>query len=81
MLPVKIAISVPDTLFEAGERLADERGVSRSELYATALRQYLEAHGDAAITARFDAVYGQQAARIDPAMTHAQLKLVADEAW
>ena len=35
---VKTAVSIPDDVFEAAERLATERNVSRSELYAAALR-------------------------------------------
>lgn len=39
---VKIAISVPDTIAEAVDAKAEELGISRSELYATAAAGYLE---------------------------------------
>ena len=81
METMKIAISVPDGLFQDGERLARERGLSRSELYATALRDYLQVHGDAALTKRFDAVYAQQESRLDPPLAQAQQRGIADEAW
>jgi metal-responsive CopG/Arc/MetJ family transcriptional regulator len=81
MEPVKTAISIPDPLFKAADRMARERGLSRSELYATALRAYLEVHGAEAITARLDALYPLQESRLDPAVARAQQQLIDDEAW
>jgi hypothetical protein len=81
MEPMKIAISVPDKVFKAGERLARERGISRSELYTNALSAYLGVHGAAAITARLDALYGKEDSRLDPALNSAQQQLLTDEAW
>jgi metal-responsive CopG/Arc/MetJ family transcriptional regulator len=50
---MKTAISIPDPLFQAAERL----GLSRSELYATALREYLQSHREINITQELDALY------------------------
>src|SRR2546427_1080786 len=36
---MKTAVSIPDPLFEAAERLARRRGVRRSQLYAEALKR------------------------------------------
>lgn len=38
---MKIAISVPQDIFSAVERLAKERETSRSEVFALAVREYL----------------------------------------
>jgi len=81
MEDMKFAISVPDKVFQAGERLAREKGISRSELYATALTDYLGVHGAAAITARLDALYAREDSRLDPALGQAQQKILTDEAW
>lgn len=54
---MKIAVSIPDPLFEAADRLAHARKVSRSNLYATALEQLLAAEDDSGITDRLNAVY------------------------
>jgi metal-responsive CopG/Arc/MetJ family transcriptional regulator len=78
---MKIAISVPDKVFKAGERLARERGISRSELYTSALSAYLGVHGAAAITARLDALYSKEDSRLDPALSSAQHQQLIDEAW
>jgi len=42
---MKIVISVPDEVFEAGEHLARQLGISRSQLYSDALATYLSARG------------------------------------
>jgi metal-responsive CopG/Arc/MetJ family transcriptional regulator len=52
---MKTAISLPDDLFEIAERLAAQRGISRSALYATALRAYIEAHAPDDLRERIDA--------------------------
>lgn len=54
---MKIAISIPDKLFIAADAYAAESGVSRSELYARAMTEYLERREEARITARLNAVY------------------------
>jgi metal-responsive CopG/Arc/MetJ family transcriptional regulator len=78
---MKIAISVPDNVFEAGEHLARQLGISRSQLYSDALATYLSVRGAEEVTARLNSLYGAQASEIEPALQRAQLKNVADEAW
>jgi metal-responsive CopG/Arc/MetJ family transcriptional regulator len=78
---MKIAISVPDRIFQAGERLAREKGISRSELYADALAEYLSVHGAAAITERLNALYAKQGSGLDPAWQRASDEVLPDEAW
>lgn len=78
---MKVAISLPDPLFEAAEHLARELHIPRSQLYAEALASYLEARGGAAITARLDAVHGGAPAGVEAALAQAQLKVLDDEAW
>ena len=78
---MKIAISVPDEIFKAGEHLAKQLGLSRSQLYADALSAYLSERGAAAVTAKLDAVYAQESSKLDAALAKAQLNCVTDEAW
>jgi len=40
--PMKTAISVPDDLFAEVEKIAKENHRSRSEVFVTAVREYLE---------------------------------------
>ena len=60
-MDMKTAISLPDTLFEAAERLAGRLRLSRSELYQRALAEYLARHDEAIITEQLDRVYGARA--------------------
>jgi predicted transcriptional regulator len=78
---MKVAISLPDPLFDAAERLARELDMPRSQLYAEALAAYLGTHGGAAITAKLNAVHEANAAPVDPALAKAQLRILSDEAW
>lgn len=54
---MKMAISVPDDLFEAAEDLAKELGVSRSQLYARAVAEYIAQHRDDELTAKLNEAY------------------------
>lgn len=54
---MKTAISLPDDLFAAAEALAGRLGLSRSQLYATALARFVAEQERASITARLNAVY------------------------
>ena len=78
---MKIAISVPDEIFEAGEHLAKQLGLSRSQLYADALSAYLSERGAAAVTAKLNAIYAQESSKLDAAFARSQLNRLADEAW
>lgn len=78
---MKVAISLPDPVFDAAERLAEELRVSRSQLYAQALVSFLNARGAAAVTERLNEVYGETSSELDPALASAQLASIQDEAW
>jgi metal-responsive CopG/Arc/MetJ family transcriptional regulator len=56
---VKVAVSIPDDVFARAEVAAAQRGVSRSRLYAEALRAMLDR--DDEITRRLDEVYADDA--------------------
>lgn len=78
---MKIAISVPDPVFEAAEALARDLKVSRSELYSRALAAYLGTRGAAAVTEKLNAVYAAEPQQIDRALARAQSATLDDEAW
>lgn len=78
---MKVAISVPDPVFQAAERLAKERGVPRSQLFAEALEEYLAQHGPKAITAQLDRVYGSARSELAEPFIRAQSAVLKDEAW
>lgn len=78
---MKTAVSIPDAVFEQAEMLARRRNISRSELYATALKALLAE--DAAVTAKLDTVYGSgdRVDLPDPAVTVAARRTFAASDW
>ncbi len=78
---MKTAISIPDGIFAAAERLARRLHRSRSELYVTALRTYLEKCKQADVTERLNALYDEKPSRLDSALKTLQARSVGSEAW
>ena len=78
---MKTAVSLPDDLFEDADELARRTGRSRSELYATALREYLERHDEDRITSALNAVYATEDAKPDPFLTEAARRTLARDRW
>jgi hypothetical protein len=80
---MKTAISIPNPVFAAAERLAERLGISRSELYQRALRHYLEARSHAVIRESLDDIYGDSPdeARLDPSVELAQTMTLPEDDW
>lgn len=78
---MKVAISVPDPIFEAAELLAKQRHVPRSQLFAEALREYVSRHGSASVTARLNQIYAQEASAVEASLAQAQYASISHEAW
>lgn len=78
---MKTAISIPDPLFNAAEEAARRLEISRSELYARALEEYLAARRDGEITKRLNEVYAEEPARVDPVLAHMQFASLPSEPW
>lgn len=54
---MKTAVSVPDDLFAQVDRLAKRSHRSRSEVYSSALREYVARHAPDEVTAGLDAIF------------------------
>lgn len=81
---MKTAISIRDEIFEAGERTANALGISRSELYAKAVAEFVSRHSTERITEQLDAVYrdDDSASALDPALESLQFRsLSAEDGW
>ncbi|MFQ5691048.1 MAG: ribbon-helix-helix domain-containing protein [Gemmatimonadota bacterium] len=78
---MKTAISIPDDLFEWADALAKEMGISRSELYATAVSEYVAKHRATDVTARLDKVYATEPAGLPESVRRAQAKSVRSAEW
>ena len=69
---MKTAISIPDPIFEQADQLAHRLGISRSELYASAVQAYVEAHRAENITEALNRVYSQEDSSLDPVVASLQ---------
>jgi metal-responsive CopG/Arc/MetJ family transcriptional regulator len=78
---MKTAISIPDEVFDAADEMAKRLGMSRSQLYATAVREYLEVHRSRGVTARLDQVYETRDSSLDLRVAEAQTASLDDEDW
>lgn len=78
---MKTAVSVPDDLFRMAEATARRLRVSRSELYAKAIADFLKGQQGSALTARLNDVYSRHPAKVDAGLHRAQLKSLGKDAW
>lgn len=78
---MKTAISLPDELFEAADSLAERLGVSRSELYARAMAEYLAKHRHGDLTERLNQVFADEPSGVHPSLRRAQARSVESGEW
>ena len=78
---MKTAVSLPDDLFRAADAAAGRLRVSRSQLYATAIAEFLDRQQAGAVTERLNEVYSQRPATLHPALHRAQLKSLDKDSW
>jgi hypothetical protein len=78
---VKTAISLPEDLFRLAEAAARKLKMSRSQLYATALAEYLERRKTSNITDRLNRIYSRESSELDPALQSAQMRSLEREDW
>jgi predicted transcriptional regulator len=77
---IKIAISVPDNLSQAVDQYAERTGMSRSEVPARAVNQFLETLETEESLRRFNEIYAE-AAPADPALTAAARVILRRDEW
>jgi len=78
---MKTAISLPDPLFEAADQLAKRLGMSRSELYATAVEEYLKSHRSEGVTEALNRIYREEPSNLDPVISAIQAASLPRDEW
>jgi metal-responsive CopG/Arc/MetJ family transcriptional regulator len=78
---MKTAISLPDAVFEQAEALAQQLGLSRSELYTKALQSYMRRYNREQILLKLNQVYAIESSEIDPVMARMQFMSLPHEDW
>lgn len=80
---MKTAVSIPDEVFEAAERAAKRLGVSRSELYSNAVREFIERYRRENVTDKLNEIYAENdsASELDAGLKALQAKSLLREEW
>ena len=78
---MKTAISIPDPVFQEADRLAKKMGVSRSELYASAIQAYVQSHRDDDITEALNRIYSEEDSSLDPVLAALQSRALSRDDW
>lgn len=78
---MKTAISIPNPIFEAAEQLAKELGISRSELYTTAIATYIATRRSEDVTGKLNQIYADEASTVDPVLLQLQTASLDSEPW
>jgi metal-responsive CopG/Arc/MetJ family transcriptional regulator len=76
---MKVAVSIPDDLYADADRVAGQRGMNRSALYARALRRLLAEEGDDELTRRINATCDE--ASRDDLTAVARVDLIDTGSW
>ena len=78
---MKTSISLRDDLFQAAERLAASLGLTRSELYAKALGEYVRLHDGTQVTDKLNAVYANVDSSVGDVIGTLQFRSLPHEDW
>jgi len=78
---MKTAISIPDDLFVNADHLAQRMGLSRSELYATAIKDYLAQHRRDGLVDRINRVCDRTSTSVEIGLKRAQSKSLPHGEW
>ena len=75
----KVDLAIPAAIFETSRQLAQKLDMPLGDLYAAALKDYIEAHQVDSITERLNRVYATESSELDPALARLQITLLAEE--
>jgi hypothetical protein len=78
---MKTAISIPDAVFEAAERVAKRLAISRSQLYTAAISEFIKSREQDDVTKRLNEVYAKEPSSIPPELVQAQIRSLGDSTW
>ncbi len=78
---MKIAISIPDKVFKEADTFARRHRVSRSALYAEAVKSYVAQNRPEEVTRRLDEVHGKQRYDVDDLLSKMQSASLPREEW
>jgi metal-responsive CopG/Arc/MetJ family transcriptional regulator len=78
---MKVAISIPDDVFEAAEEASARLRIPRSRFYADAVRAYARAHSGEEVTRQLNEVFSHEASKLESEAEDASLEVLRQEKW
>jgi hypothetical protein len=74
-------VSIPDDVYASAEAYVRRRSITRNDLYAEALREYLDRHDEDAITDALNRVHGGDDGEPDAAILAAGVEALKRTEW
>ena len=78
---MKTAISIPDPIFKAAEKLARRLGMTRSRLYTRAVTEYIQRHKNDLVCEKLNEIYEKESSSLDQATQAMQWASIDEEEW
>jgi len=78
---MKTAISIPEPVFRSAETLARRLKMSRSQLYTTAVADFVARHRRSQLTKQLNEVYSETDEGLDAETLALQRRSLPDEEW
>ena len=78
---MKTAISIPAKTFQAAEVLAQRMGITRSELYSSAISEYIKDHTNHGVTEKLNQVYGSETNSLEKGYYSLQTHTLQGDDW
>lgn len=78
---MKVAVSIPEPLFQEAERVSRRMRLPRSQFYARALEAYVRDQSGEEITRRLNEIYARVSSKLDPSIEATSLEVLRREKW
>ena len=78
---MKVAVSIPDPLFDEAARVSERLRIPGSQLYARALQAFVQQQSGQEITARMDTALERIGASKEPGWEDLGLEIIRREKW
>ena len=80
---MKTAVYIPDDIYAIAEKIAKKKKMTRSKLYAAAIKEYIEGYFSENITEKLNAVYSNEdeTMKLDKMLYAAQLDILEKDEW
>ena len=78
---MKTAVSIPESIYRSADSFAKRHGLSRSELYATAVAEFLSRRRSKQVTAKLDSIYEEIDSGLDRPVAKLQTRSIKSETW